>query len=104
MDREDVMVVIGNFLLAIARILDVVLSIYMWIIVARAVLSWVSPDPRNPIVSLLYQLTDPVLWRIRRFLPLRGIGIDVSPVIAILAIIFLRSFVVATLLDIACRM
>jgi YggT family protein len=73
----------------------------MWIIIARAILSWVSVDPRNPIVSLLYQLTDPVLWRIRRFLPLRGVGIDVSPIIAILAIIFLRYFVVATLFDIA---
>ncbi|MBW2057686.1 MAG: YggT family protein [Deltaproteobacteria bacterium] len=95
------MYVVANFLFAVAKILDVVLSIYMWIIIARAVLSWVSPDPRNPIVSTLSRLTDPVLWRIRRFLPVRGVGIDVSPIIAILAIIFLRYFLVATLFDIA---
>ena len=98
------MFVIANFLLAIARILDLALSIYMWIIIARAVLSWVSHDPRNPIVNILYQITDPLLWRIRRFLPLRGLGIDVSPIIAILAIYFLQRFVVATLFDIASRM
>jgi len=98
------MFVIANFLSAFARILDVALSIYMWIIVARAVLSWVNVDPRNPIVNLLYQITDPLLWRIRQFLPLRGLGIDVSPIIAILAIYFLQRFVVATLFDIASRM
>lgn len=98
------MYVITNFLFALAKILDVVLTIYMWIIIARAVLSWVSPDPRNPIVNILYQLTEPLLWRIRRYLPLRGVGIDISPIIAILAIIFLRHFVVATFFDIASRM
>jgi YggT family protein len=100
---EEKMFVVSNFLLAIAKILDVVLSIYMWIIIARAVLSWINLDPRNPFVSLLYQLTEPVLSRIRRFIPLRGVGIDVSPIVAILAIVFLRSFVVATLFDIARR-
>jgi YggT family protein len=100
---EEKMFVVSNFLLAIAKILDVVLIIYMWIIIARAVLSWINLDPRNPFVSLLHQLTEPVLWRIRRFIPLRGIGIDVSPIVAILAIVFLRSFVVATLFDIARR-
>ena len=98
------MYVMANFLFAIAKILDVGLSLYMWIIIARAVLSWVNLDRTNPIVSLLYQVTDPVLWRIRSFLPLRGVGIDVSPIIVILAIIFLRSFVVASLFDIANRM
>ena len=98
------MYVMANFLFAIAKILDVGLSLYMWIIIARAVLSWVNLDRTNPIVSLLYQVTDPVLWRIRRLLPLRGAGIDVSPIIVILAIIFLRSFVVASLFDIANRM
>jgi YggT family protein len=98
------MFVIGNLLFAIAKILNILLNLYMWIIIARAILSWVNIDPRNPIVSLLYQLTDPVLLRIRRHLPLRGVGIDVSPIIAILAIVFLRRFVVATLFDIASRL
>ncbi|NIS71799.1 MAG: YggT family protein [Proteobacteria bacterium] len=98
------MFAVANFLFAIARILDILLNIYMWIIIARAVLSWVNFDPKNPIVGVLYQLTEPVLWRIRRYLPLRGMGIDVSPVIAILAIIFVRRFLVVTLLDIANRL
>jgi YggT family protein len=100
-DGEGVMFVIANFLFAIAKILDVALSLYMWVIIIRAVLSWVNVDPRNPIVAILCQLTDPLLWRIRRYLPLRGAGIDISPIIAILSIIFLRHFVVATLFDIA---
>jgi YggT family protein len=76
----------------------------MWIIIARAVLSWVNPDPRNAIVQLLYQLTEPVLWQVRRRLPLRGVGIDISPIIVILAILFVRYFLIATLFDIARRL
>jgi YggT family protein len=98
------MFVIGNLLLAVAKILNVALSLYMWIIIARAVLSWVSPDPRNRIVQLLYQVTEPVLWQIRRRLPLRGVSIDVSPIIVILAILFVRYFLIATLFDIARRL
>jgi len=98
------MFVIGNLLFAVAKILNVVLTLYMWIIIARAVLSWVSPDPRNRIVQLLYQLTEPVLWQIRRRLPLRGVSIDISPFIVILAILFVRYFLIATLLDIAKRL
>jgi YggT family protein len=98
------MFVIGNLLLAVAKILNVALSLYMWIIIARAVLSWVSPDPRNRIVQLLYQVTEPVLWQIRRRLPLRGVSIDISPIIVILAILFVRYFLIATLFDIARRL
>ena len=98
------MFVIGNLLLAVAKILNVALTVYMWIIIARAVLSWVSPDPRNRIVHLLYQLTEPVLWQIRRRLPLRGVSIDISPIIVILVILFVRYFLIATLLDIARRL
>jgi len=99
------MFVIANFLLAIAIILDVVLTIYMWIIIARAILSWVVPFSRShfayALAHGLSRLTDPVLWRIQRFLPLRGMGIDISPIMAILAILFLKYFLVATLFDIA---
>ena len=98
------MFVIGNLLFAVAKILSVVLTLYMWIIIARAVLSWVNPDPRNLIVHLLYQVTEPVLWQIRRRLPLRAVGIDISPIIAILAILFVRYFLIATLFDIARRL
>ena len=99
------MFVVANFLFAIAKIMDSLLTIYMWIIIARAVISWVSPDPRNPIVYALARLTDPVLWRIRRILSLRGLGgLDISPIIAILAIMFIQRFLVATLIDIARRL
>ena len=98
------MFVVANFLFALGKVLNLLLTLYMWVIIARAVLSWVMPDLRNPVVGLLHQLTEPVLWRIRRYLPLQGVGIDVSPVIVILAIIFLRRFVVATLFDVASRM
>jgi len=95
------MFIITNFIHAIATIVDMILSIYMWIIIARAIVSWVSPFSRSPIVYALIRLTDPVLHRVRRIIPLRGIGIDLSPMIAILAILFLQHFVVASLYDLA---
>jgi YggT family protein len=95
------MFIIHNFLYAIAALLDMVLSIYMWIIIARAIVSWVSPFSRHPIVHAIIRITEPVLQRIRRLIPLRGMGIDFSPMIAILAILFLQHFVVASLYDLA---
>ncbi len=92
------MFVIGYFLNAVATILDYVLTIYMWIIIIRALLSWVNPDPYNPIVQTLYRITDPVLYKIRRMLPITySFGIDFSPVIVILIIYFLQLFLVTTL-------
>jgi len=95
------MFVIGNFLGALASVLDIALTLYMYIIIARAVLSWVNPDPYNPIVQFLHRSTDPLLYRIRSALPLNAGGIDFSPMILILAIIFLQSFLVTTLHQIA---
>jgi len=95
------MFVIGNLIEAIARIIDIGLSIYMWLIIIRALLSWVNPDPYNPIVILLYRATEPVLYYIRRWIPLRGLGIDISTIVAILIIIFLQSFLVRSMLQIA---
>ena len=95
------MFVLGNFITAVARILDIALTIYMWIIVIRAVLSWVNPDPYNPIVRLLYRVTEPVMALVRRWIPLRGMGIDLSPVIILLAIVFLQSFLVPSLMQFA---
>ncbi|MEJ2363359.1 MAG: YggT family protein [Deltaproteobacteria bacterium] len=95
------MFVLGNLLVALATIIGLVLNLYMWIIIARAVLSWVNPDPFNPIVRFLYSITDPVLLAIRRRLPLSFGGIDFSPVLVILAIIFLQRFLVASLHDLA---
>lgn len=97
------MFVAGNFLYAFANILDMALNIYLWIIFARAILSWVNPDPYNPVVQFLYKVTEPVLYPIRRMMPY-GVGIDFSPLIVILLIYFIRGFVVKTLFDIAIRL
>ncbi|MBW2707101.1 MAG: YggT family protein [Deltaproteobacteria bacterium] len=93
----------SNFLTAIAKVLDVVLSIFMWIVIARAILSWVSPDPYNPIVRFIHNITEPVLHQIRKRLPLNFGGIDFSPILVLLAVIFLQQFVVQSLYDLALR-
>jgi YggT family protein len=95
------MFVISNFLSAMATLVDLVLSAYIWIVIGRAVVSWVSADPYNPIVRFVYQVTEPLLARIRRVVPIFGGGIDFSPMILIIAIMFLRSFIVPTLQQLA---
>jgi len=95
------MFVAQNFLLAVAQLIDFVLTAYMWIIIGRAVISWVNADPYNPIVRFLYEATEPLLGRIRRALPISMGGIDFSPLILIMAIMFLQSFLVPTLKQIA---
>lgn len=97
------MFVIANFFLAIAKIADIVLTLYLYILIARAILSWVNPDPYNPIVNFLYRVTEPVLFRIRRFLPATG-GLDLSPMVVMLVIFFLQKFAVNTIYDLAYRM
>jgi len=93
----------GNILQAVATILDTMLWLYMWVIIARALISWVNPDPWNPIVQFLERVTEPVLSPIRRWVGWR-MGIDLSPIIAILVITFLQIALVQTLRDIAVRM
>ncbi len=88
------MFILGNFLSATAKILEIVLQLYMWIIIIRALLSWVNPDPYNPIVQFLNSITEPVLYRVRQLIPMSSMGIDFSPIIVILAIIFLQAFLV----------
>jgi YggT family protein len=92
------MFIIGNFLKAVAIVLNYVLTFYMWIVVVRAVLSWVNPDPYNPIVRFIHNVTEPILDPIRTRLPVGFGGIDVSPIIVILGIVFLQNFVVNSLL------
>lgn len=96
------MFVLANLLDAVAQILDWGVNIYVWIIIARSIISWVNPDPYNPIVRFLYTVTEPLLYRIRRFLPAMG-GFDLSPIIAIFAIYFVKWFIVKTLVDAAIR-
>jgi YggT family protein len=93
--------VAGNLLLTVANLLHLVLMAYMWIIIARAILSWVSPDPFNPIVRFLYRVTEPVLRPIRYRLPTMSMGLDLSPMVVILVIYFLDGFLVSTLRDLA---
>jgi len=95
------MFVISNFLSALATLLDLVLSAYIWIVIGRAIISWVNADPYNPIVRFVYEVTEPLLARIRRVVPIIGGGIDFSPMVLIIAIMFLRSFIVPTLQQIA---
>lgn len=88
------MFILGNFLSATAQILKIVLELYMWIMIIRALLTWVNPDPYNPIIQFLNSITEPVLYRVRQLIPMSGVGIDFSPMIVILIIIFLQSFLV----------
>ena len=98
------MFIAGNVLEGIATILDTVLWLYMWVLIIRALISWVNPDPYNPIVQFLQRVTDPVLYQIRKRLGIGQMGFDFSPIIAIFLIMFLQIAVVGSLKDIALRM
>jgi YggT family protein len=95
------MFVMGNLIVALAKIIEVILTLYMWIVIAQALISWVNPDPYNPVVRFLYRVTEPVLGPIRRWLPLRGMGIDFSPIVVLLVIYFLQLFLVKTMIQFA---
>ncbi|MFQ5839904.1 MAG: YggT family protein [Candidatus Methylomirabilales bacterium] len=97
------MFVVGNFLAAVASVLNLLLTLYMYIIIIRALISWVNPDPYNPIVQFLYRATEPVLAPIRRMLPFAW-GIDFSPLVVLFGIIFLQQFLVDTLRQMAWRL
>ncbi|UCG08015.1 MAG: YggT family protein [Desulfobacterales bacterium] len=97
------MFVVSNFLYALAVVIDYMLFFFMIIVIARAVLSWVSPDPYNPIVRFIHNVTEPVLYQVRRRIPAIFGGIDFSPVIVILIIYFLQIFIVKSLKDLAAQ-
>lgn len=90
-----------NIVMGIARVLEIVLEIYMWVIIIRALISWVNPDPYNPIVQILTKMTEPVLGPIRKLVPPYKVGIDFSPLIAVLVIIFLQYAVIKNLYRLA---
>jgi YggT family protein len=94
------MFIIANLLLAFARITDILLTLYTFIIIARAIISWVSPDPYNPIVNFLYRATEPILYRVRALLPDLG-GIDLSPLVVLLVIQLLQRFAVTSVIGLA---
>jgi YggT family protein len=94
------MFIVANLLLAFAKITDILLTLYTFIIIARAIISWVSPDPYNPIVNFLYRVTEPVLYRVRALLPDLG-GLDLSPLVVLLVIQFLQRFAVTSVMELA---
>ena len=99
------MIVLPNMMKAIAVVLDTVLTIYFWIVIISAVLSWVRPDPYNPVVRTLYALTEPVYFRVRKYLPFTYIGgIDFSPIVVLLAIKLVEIAVVNSLYQYALRL
>lgn len=91
----------SNLIIAIAQVVDLVLNIYSWLIIGRALISWVSPDPYNPIVRFLYMATEPVLRFARRFIPPIGGTLDITPIIVLVLIFFLRQALVQTLFEFA---
>ncbi len=95
------MFVLSNFISAIALVLNYILQLYLWIVIISALLSWVNPDPYNPIVRFLRNMTEPVFYQIRKRLPVNFGGLDISPIIVILAIFFLQHFLVTTLYHLA---
>jgi YggT family protein len=97
--------ILANLLSTIAQILSIVLNVMMWVIIIRALISWVNPDPSNTIVQVLYSVTEPVLEPVRRMLPFTlKFGLDISPLIVILVLFFLKSFLVQTLFDLAMKL
>ena len=98
------MFVPGNFLQAIATVLSYVIDILWWLIIIRALLSWVSPDPYNPIVQFIERSTEWILLPFRRWIPIYKIGIDISPILAILFLYFLKVFAVQTIVELAIRL
>lgn len=83
---------------ALARLIDLVFTLYIFIVVARALVSWVSPDPYNPIVRFLHNATDPVLYRMRRILPFSTGSMDFTPMILIFLLYMVQNFLVNMLI------
>ena len=98
------MFILANLVIAIASVLSFILWLYLWLVIARAILSWVNPDPHNPIVRFLYNATEPLLRRVRGILPFMAGGIDLSPLLVIAGIYFLDLFLVASLRELAVRL
>ncbi len=99
------MSIFSNLVFALAQIVNILLTVLYWLILIRALISWVNPDPYNPIVQFLYKSTEPILSPIRRLLPVSlKFGIDISPIIAFFVILFFKSFIVNSLFDLALRL
>lgn len=98
------MFVFGNLVLGVAHVLDILLTIYIWVIIISAIISWVNPDPYNPIVKFLRGVTEPAYRPIRRFIGLRLGIIDISPMVVILGIILIKHFFITSLIELAYKL
>ncbi|KAF0183189.1 MAG: YggT family protein [Nitrospirae bacterium] len=94
----------GNLIIAAAEVLNIVLEIYTWVIIIAAIISWVNPDPYNPLVRFLGRVTAPVLNPVRRMVGGRLGPIDISPLLVIFAIFFLQRFFVRSLIEFGYRL
>jgi len=95
------MMVFSTLIEAVAQLLHMIISIYIWVIIIAALISWVRPDPYNPIVQTLYRLTEPAYALVRRYIPTAIGGIDLAPIIIILGLQFFDLFIVKILFQIA---
>lgn len=98
------MIILANLLWAIGEVLGALLSMMVFIVIARAIISWVSPDPYNPIVRFLQATTDPLLRPLRRYIPPVAGGLDITPIILLLILYFLKIALVQTILDYAAQL
>ncbi|MDY0321132.1 MAG: YggT family protein [Arcobacteraceae bacterium] len=83
---------IDAFLSSIAIVILGIVSLYKWVVIISAILSWVNPDPNNPVVQMLYRLTEPAYRFIRRYIPTVFGGLDIAPLILIFGLIFIETF------------
>ena len=95
------MIVISTLIEAIAQILHMVINIYIWVVIISALITWVKPDPYNPIVQVLHRLTEPLYLRIRNYIPTVFGGVDLTPILVILALQFIDLFLVKLLFNLA---
>lgn len=94
--------VLGNFLLTVAGILDSLLTVYSIIVLVACLITWVNPDPYNPIVRILRTLTEPVFYRIRKWIPFVFIGgLDLSPIVLLIFIQLAKGVIVQSLYQFA---
>jgi YggT family protein len=94
------MLIFGNLLIAIAEIINMLLNFYYWVVIIAALISWVNPDPYNPVVRVLRAVTEPVFRPIRRLIGYRLGPVDISPIVVILAIFFVQKFLIRTILEV----
>ncbi len=97
------MFVLGNLVSALAQIVDIFFKVYSIGLIARILISWVNPDPFNPVVQFLRRVTDPILEPFRKIIPPIG-PIDISPMVVFFLLQVLQNFLVRTLIDLSVRL